>query len=174
MNPNIPILETPRLMLRAHSVDDFAACAEMWADENVTRHIGGQTFSAPEVWGKIMRYAGHWSLLGFGYWAVEEKDSGRFVGEVGFADFKREIEPSFNGAPEIGWALAPWAHGQGFATEAVQAALDWGDAHFTGRTVCMIDPGNVASARVAEKCGYKPFARTTYKGSPTVLWERKS
>jgi RimJ/RimL family protein N-acetyltransferase len=145
----------------------------MWADPAVTRHIGGRQFSREETWSKILRYAGLWALLGFGYWAIEEKGSGRFVGEVGFADFKREIEPSFGGTPEIGWGLAPWAHGRGFATEAVGAAVAWGDGHLgTRQTVCLIDPDNAASIRVAEKCGYREFERTKYKNQPTILFRR--
>ena len=167
-----PPLETARLALRGHRVEDFNECASMWADPRVTRHIGGRPFSAEEVWTKVLRYIGHWTLMGFGYWVIREKSSDRFVGEVGFADFKREIEPSFEGAPEIGWALAPWAHGQGFATEAVQAVVSWGSAHLPAkRTVCLIDPENTASIRVAEKCGYREFGRTAYKGQVTLLFE---
>jgi RimJ/RimL family protein N-acetyltransferase len=166
-------IETARLRLRGHRVEDFGDCAAMWGDPAVVRHIGGRPFTAEETWGKILRYAGLWSLLGFGYWAIEETDGGRFVGEVGFADFKRAIEPSFAGAPEIGWALASWAHGAGFATEAVGAAVAWGDEHLAvARTVCLIDPDNAASIRVAEKCSYREFARTTYKDHPTILFER--
>jgi RimJ/RimL family protein N-acetyltransferase len=169
----IPTMETARLRLRGHRVEDLGDCAAMWADAAVVRHIGGRPFSAEESWGKILRYAGLWSLLGFGYWAIEEKGSGRFVGEVGFADFKREIEPSFGGAPEIGWALAAWAHGAGFATEAVGAAVAWADAHLgAARTVCLIGPENSASIRVAAKCGYREYARTTYKGYATILFAR--
>jgi RimJ/RimL family protein N-acetyltransferase len=169
----IPIIETPRLRLRGHRIEDFDDCAAMWADAAVTRHIGGRPFSREEVWSKILRYAGLWALLGFGYWAIEEKASGRLVGEVGFADFKREIEPSLAGAPEIGWALAPWAHGHGFATEAVGAATAWGDGRFgKTQTVCLIDPDNAASIRVAEKCGYRAFQRTKYKNQPTILFRR--
>jgi RimJ/RimL family protein N-acetyltransferase len=169
----IPVIETTRLRLRGHRIEDFGDCAAMWADAAVTRHIGGRPFSAEEVWSKILRYAGLWALLGFGYWAIAEKASGRFAGEVGFADFKREIEPSFAGAPEIGWALASWAHGRGFATEAVGAAVSWGDAHLGAvRTVCLIGPENGASIRVAQKCGYREFARTKYKNQPTILFER--
>ena len=51
-----------------------------------------------------MRYSGHWAILGFGYWVVRDTQSGRFLGEVGFADYHREIEPSLHGTPEIGWA----------------------------------------------------------------------
>jgi RimJ/RimL family protein N-acetyltransferase len=168
-----PTLDTARLTLRGHRVEDFNDCALMWADPRVTQHIGGRPFSAEEVWTKVLRYIGHWALMGFGYWVIREKSTDRYVGEVGFADFKREIEPSFDGAPEIGWALAPWAHGQGFATEAVKAAVEWGANNLRStRTVCLIDPENAASIRVAEKCGYRNFGRTEYKGQPTLLFER--
>jgi RimJ/RimL family protein N-acetyltransferase len=170
---SIPVVETERLRLRGHALDDFDECALMWGDPIVTRHIGGKPFSAQNVWSKILRYAGHWVLLDFGYWVVEERATNRFVGEVGFADFKRDIDPPFDGTPEIGWALAPRAHGLGYATEAVQAALGWADRRWPGeRTVCMIDPDNASSLRVAEKCGYREYARTSYLGSPTILFER--
>ena len=97
----------------------------MWCDLDVTRYIGGKPFSREEVWSKILRYAGHWSLLGFGYWVIADRESGRFLGEAGFADFKRQIEPSFTDLPEIGWALASEAQGAGIATEAVGAVAAW-------------------------------------------------
>ncbi len=173
MSVEIPVIETARLRLRGHRVGDFGDCAAMWGDATVARHIGGRPSSAEESWARMLRYAGLWALLGYGYWAVEEKASGRFVGDVGFADFKRDVQPSFDGAPEIGWVLAPWAHGVGFATEAVGAAVAWGDGHFGAPpTVCMIDPDNAASIRVAEKCGYREFARTAYKGQPAILFRR--
>jgi RimJ/RimL family protein N-acetyltransferase len=173
MSSPIPAIDTERLAFRGHRLDDFGDCAAMWADPVVTRHIGGRPFSKEEVWTKVLRYAGHWSLMGFGYWVIREKASGRFVGEVGFADFKRQIEPSLEGVPEIGWALAAWAHGKGFATEAVRAAIEWGETHLASRrTVCLIDPDNLASIRVAGKCGYKEYARTTYKDQPTIIFER--
>lgn len=169
----IPTLETDRLILRGHRVSDFDDCTAMWADAVVTRHIGGRPFTAQETWTKILRYVGHWTLLDFGYWAVCDRASGRFVGEVGFADFKRQMNPSLGGAPELGWVLAPWAHGRGLATEAVRAATVWGDAHFGAqRTVCLIDPGNLQSLRVAAKCGFRELLHTTYQGSPTILFER--
>lgn len=170
---SIPVLETERLRLRGHRVDDLEDCAAMWADPIVTRHIGGKPFAKEEVWWKILRYAGHWSLLGFGYWAIEDKETSAFLGEAGFADFKRDISPSIEGMPEIGWALVPSAHGKGLATEAIRALCAWGDAHLGSTpTVCMIDPENIASAWVAKKCGYQEFQRATYRGHPTVLYRR--
>src|SRR5271166_6376740 len=101
----VPILETERLTLRGHRLDDFPASAAMWADPVVTRHFGRKPFSEEESWTRLLRYAGHWDFLGFGYWVVQDKAAGTFVGEVGFADYKREIEPPLTGIPEIGWVL---------------------------------------------------------------------
>jgi RimJ/RimL family protein N-acetyltransferase len=169
----VPILETTRLKLRGHRLNDFAHCAAMWADPNVTRYIGGKPFTEEEAWTKFLRYAGHWSLLGFGYWAAEEKATGNFAGELGFADYKREVEPSLKGVPEIGWVLASHAHGKGYATEAVRAIVAWGDAHFqTPHTACIIAPENLASIRVAVKCGYRELQPATYKGKPTMMFIR--
>jgi RimJ/RimL family protein N-acetyltransferase len=176
-NPAIqstPVLQTERLVLRAHTAADYDESAAMWADPEVTRHIGGRPSTAEEAWSRVLRYGGLWTLLGFGYWVARERETGRFVGEVGFADFRREMKPPVRGAPEVGWALAPWAHGRGFATEAVRAALAWGDAHLPAdRAVCIIGPANTASIRVAEKCGFREIGPATYKGEPTVLYERR-
>ena len=145
----------------------------MWADPEVTRYIGGRPFTEEEVWARLLRYAGLWSLLGYGYWVVRQRDTGRFVGEVGLADFHRDISPSFEGTPEVGWALATWAKGQGFATEAVLAALAWSDTQLRApRTVCIISPSNTASMRVAEKCGFREAGRAMYKGGETVMLVR--
>ncbi len=169
----VPEISTARLVLRGHRLEDYDACAAMWSDETVTRFIGGKPATLEESWSRLLRYAGHWALLGFGYWAVIDKATGRFAGEVGFAEIKRDIKPSIAGMPESGWAIAVWAHGQGFATEAVAAAVEWGDKHFALRTTtCIISPDNAASLRVAEKCGYREFVRTMYKGAAAIQFRR--
>jgi RimJ/RimL family protein N-acetyltransferase len=167
-----PTIETDRLMLKPHARADFEESVAMWADAGVTRHIGGKPFSREESWARLLRYAGLWALLGYGYWVVRDRRTGRFVGEVGFGNFHRELDPPFGDAPEAGWALATATQGRGFAGEALAAALAWGDAHLGDRTVCMIDPDNVPSLRVAARAGYREYARTTFKGSPTILFER--
>lgn len=170
---NVPVIETERLVLRGHRLEDFATVAAMWADPMVTRFIGGRASTREESWARLMRYVGHWSLLGYGYWAVEVKGEGRHIGDVGFADWKRDIVPSLDGMPESGWAFAAEAHGRGVATEAVRAALAWGDKNFGGKvTTCIISPDNTPSIRVAEKCGYREFCRGDFKGSPTVQFRR--
>jgi RimJ/RimL family protein N-acetyltransferase len=84
------------------------------------------------------------------------------------------MTPSFGEAPEAGWVLAAWAHGKGFATEAMRAAHAWSDAHLerAAHTVCMIAPPNTASIGVAIKCGYVDDGRATYKGSEDRLFRR--
>jgi RimJ/RimL family protein N-acetyltransferase len=167
-----PVLETERLILRGHTKADFEACAALWGDPDVTRFIGGRPFGRDEVWARLLRYVGHWCEMGFGFWAVCEKDGGRFVGDLGFADFKRVMEPGFGDTPEMGWALIPASHGKGYASEAIAAALAWADGHFDDpRTVCMIDPENAASLRAAGKAGFTEYARTDFHGE-TMLLER--
>jgi len=169
----VPVIETERLRLRGHRLEDFEACAVMWADPIVVRHILGRPSTQEETWGRLLRYAGHWLHLGYGYWAIEEKDTGDFIGELGFSDYKRNIQPAIDGVPELGWVLSPRVHGRGYATEAVRAALAWSETHFgSARSVCLIAPENAPSIRVAEKCGYREIVRAIYKDEPTILFER--
>jgi RimJ/RimL family protein N-acetyltransferase len=64
-------------------------------------------------------------------------------------------------------------HGKGYATEAVKAILGWAEDHFGKvRMVCIIDPDNTPSLRVAERCGFRECARTTYKGEAIIILER--
>lgn len=167
-----PRLEADRLILRAHEAADFEACAAMWADPDVVRYISGKPSTREASWSRVLRYRGHWAMLGFGYWVVEAKEDGRFVGEVGFADYQREIVPSLAGRPEAGWVLNTAEHGKGFATEAMRAALHWVDATLRSETVCILDPAHLASRHVAEKLGYAEDARGTYNDQPTLIMAR--
>ncbi len=173
----IPVLETPRLIMRGHRADDFSRAAAIWADPAVTRFIGHPS-TWEESWARMMRYAGHWALMGYGFWAIVEKESGRLVGEGGFADFKRTI--AWPGAVaegederEGGWVLAPEFHGRGLATEAVQAATHWADQRFPGKqTICIIDPANMPSLAVAQRCGYAKIGTTQYKKKDIIVLAR--
>ncbi|WP_345234941.1 GNAT family N-acetyltransferase [Hymenobacter saemangeumensis] len=169
----VPVLETARLWLRGYYPSDFELHLAMCQEPDFYRHLSPGPMPAEEVWGKFLRTIGHWTLLGYGFWAIEEKASGSYIGSIGFADFKRGLDPRMDDVPEIGWVLAPAAHGKGYASEAVAAALAWGQEQFAdARTVCIIDPDNTASLNVAAKFGYREFARSTYKDNPIVLLER--
>ena len=168
-----PRLESDRLVLRGHRREDFAESAAMWADPEVVRHISGRPSSAEESWSRLLGYAGLWSLLGFGYWVAEAKADGRFVGEVGFADFRRDTTPPLGGRPEAGWVLKSAEHGKGFGTEAVTCIHAWADRAFAGKgTVCILDPEHRASIALARKVGYAEEALGRYKGEPTLVMAR--
>ncbi|MBX3429542.1 MAG: GNAT family N-acetyltransferase [Hyphomonadaceae bacterium] len=168
----VPVVETERLRLRGHALRDFDACAVMWAEPGVVRFISGKPSTREESWGRFLRYPGHWQMLSHGFWLIEEKATGAFVGEGGFGAFKRDMEPAFE-APEMGWALMPTMHGKGYANEAVAAMIDWGEPHFGRRDfVCMISPGNAPSLALAAKHGFREYTRTTYKGEPSILLRR--
>ena len=169
----IPILDTPRLTLRAHRRSDLDAVAAMWGDMEVARHISGKPSTREESWARLLRYGGLWNFLGYGYWAVEEKASGRFVGDVGLANFQREMEPPLGDLPEAGWVLSPSVHGKGYATEAVRAVLSWSDANLKTQVVCILAPENPASIRVAEKSGFIKQGEGTYKTWPTLIYRRE-
>jgi RimJ/RimL family protein N-acetyltransferase len=167
-----PRIETGRLLLRAHTLADAPASAALWADETVTRFIGGRPHTREESWARLLRYAGHWSLLGYGYWLVEEKESGAFVGEVGLADYHRDVQPPIDGVPEIGWVLSPGHHGKGYAAEAVQAVIDWADSTLhPARIVCLIHPENAASLRLAHRFGFVACSQMTFRDEPSILLE---
>jgi RimJ/RimL family protein N-acetyltransferase len=169
----VPVIETERLRLRAHRADDYATCMAIWSDPEVVRYISGRPFTAEEVWKRLLQYAGLWSLLGYGYWAVEEKHSGRYIGDIGHGDFKRDMQPSLHGMLEFGWALASQSHGNGYASEAVAAVSAWSQAHLPElRVVCLISPENLRSIRVAEKAGFRLWQQVIYHDSPTLVFTR--
>ena len=169
----VPVLGTERLILRGHTAEDYKHTLALWGDARVTLHISGRPSTPRESWARLLNYVGHWALMGFGYWVVEERESGRFLGEVGMAEFKRDITPGFGGAPEAGWVLAPAAHGKGYATEAMRAVFAWAEqARGPERYVCIVDPKNTASIKVAEKCGFTLWTETDYMGGPAILMER--
>jgi RimJ/RimL family protein N-acetyltransferase len=170
---DVPVLETPRLILRGHTLADFEAMVGIWTDPIVQKHFHGEPLSREEVWSKLLKQFGSWAALGYGMWAVEEKASREYVGACGVFEVKRDIGSEFEGMPEAGWALASRMHGRGYATEAMMAALDWIEAHLGDpRLFCIIAPGNTPSVRVAEKCGFKPHGETVYKDEPTLILVR--
>jgi RimJ/RimL family protein N-acetyltransferase len=170
----IPTIETERLILRPHRLDDFEAYAEMWADPDVVRFIGGKPFDREASWSRFLRQAGIWQVLGFGFFAIEEKETGRFAGEAGFHDLRRSMDPVIEGTLEAGWALNPDVQGWGYATEAMTAAIGWAEGAFPGRAMtCIINPDNLPSIRVAQRLGFAELARTRYQDSAVTVFRRE-
>lgn len=169
VTPAAPRLETARLILRGWRAGDVEAYAAMLADPATARFItrGGRPCDARRTWAEAAFLVGHWQLLGYGMFVVEERETGAFVGRVGA--LQPEGWPGF----EIGWAIAAEATGKGYATEAARAAIDWSFANFgPERIVSIIHDENAASKRVAEKLGERPTGeRFSPLGEPCEVWE---
>lgn len=142
-------------------MDDATALAPLFADAEVMRFGDGpQSPEWVQAW--LRRVLQSYARRGYGPWAVVEKGSGELIGYCGLFDF-----PDVNGRPEIeiGYRLARAYWGRGYATEAVSAARDYafGVLGLT-RLIALIDPGNVASIRVAEKAGLRHVAEVMLPG----------
>ncbi|UXN73308.1 GNAT family N-acetyltransferase [Devosia sp. A8/3-2] len=121
--------------------------------------------------GASSAYAGHWQLLGYGYFLVTERETGAVIGEFGLADLHRDVTPPLGDTPEAGWVMLPHYQGRGLAQEALSAVLSWADQTMP-RTVCMIHPDNTPSLRLANKLGYVEYARGKYGEHTPILLER--
>jgi RimJ/RimL family protein N-acetyltransferase len=146
---DVPRIETARLTLRQWRAADADAYAELAADPDVTRYIGG-VVDRRQSWRSMAMHAGHWTLHGYGHWAVERTADGAFLGRAGL------WSPEVSGWPgiEIGWTFSRQAWGHGYATEAAGAAMRWAWAVAgVPRLISVIHPENSASKRVAERLG---------------------
>ena len=149
-----PVIETRRLRLRAHRLSDQAAHVAMWADDRVTRFIGGEPRPENVSWSKFLAAAGLWPVMGYGYWVFADRATDQLIGMGGLAYFARGMA-ELEGVPEAGWAFAADHWGRGLATEAMTAVLGWADAHLAAPEIrCIIDPGHGASKAVAAKLGF--------------------
>lgn len=158
-------LETDRLLLRMWREEDFEPYAEMCADPNVMRYLGGKTFDRLETWRHMAFFIGHWHLRGYGHWAVEEKSSGQFIGRIGF------LFPAGWPAFEIGWTLAPQVWGKGYATEGARRALDYAFNELDkNHVISLIHRENKNSIRVAERLGEKLEGETRVMGIDVLVY----
>ncbi|GJL96630.1 MAG: N-acetyltransferase [Hyphobacterium sp.] len=168
-----PRVETKRLVLRELQAADYHPVHKLWTDPENVRFVGGKPSTPSQSWRRITNSAGMWPVLNYGYWALDEKSSGNFIGLVGFADFQRDEPAGFSGDPEIGYVIDKSVHGKGYGREAMTACMKWMDkVHGPNRTICMIEPGNIASMKIAERLGYKTYAESEIDGATVLLMER--
>ena len=167
------MIETERLHLRPHRIDDLRAMHEVTAPPNIRRHLSGPAPTLEDSYAHLLRTLGGWAEFGYGSFAVIERETDRYVGGVGVFRMLRTIDKDALEGPEAGWIIAEDRWGQGYAGEAMAAAQAWFDAaHGPQRTVCMIMPGNTASERVAARLGYRWFRDGRHKDDPARLYER--
>lgn len=141
-----PTLTTERLTLRPHRRADYDTFAAFYTTER-SQMVGGP-LPATTVWYGFCSDAAHWSLMGFGHWAIERVSDGAFMGQIGLQ------HPPHYPEREFGWILFADYEGQGYAHEAAAAVRDWtfGTLGWSDM-VSYIDPANARSIRLAERRG---------------------
>ena len=181
--PQVPRIETPRLWLRPWSTGDVREYAHLVGDPEVMRYMGcGLRYrvkrsvaslvalvSDVEFRRGIRKLVRHWQMFAFGEWAVEEKATGKLIGQIGLTH-----HPDWMADPakvEVGWLLARHAWGRGFATEGAMASLAYAFEHLKlERIISIAQTENVRSHRVMRRIGLSPVGGTHWKGCDVVWW----
>lgn len=162
---DVPVLETPRLRLREWRWDDIDELARIYAQPEVERYLEPMDRSGTED--HVAYFVAHWEHEGFGPWAVEDAETGRFLGRIGLLrhlDWPEE-------PVEVGWTLDRAVWGRGLATEGGGASLRYGfDVWGLDRIISITDPENVASRRVMEKLGLTHRGRRFWRDADHVWY----
>jgi RimJ/RimL family protein N-acetyltransferase len=155
-------IETERLILREIDPQrDFDSWAATMADERTVKFIGGIVMDRALAWRNMATIIGHWQIRGYGFFSVEDRDSGEWVGRVG------PWYPEGWPAPEIGWTIARQHWGKGYATEAAMACRDFAFGTLGwSKVIHVILQGNEPSIAVATRIGSR-FIRSQ-QGLPAV------
>ena len=168
-----PRIETERLALRPWRKDDFRAYFELLQHPEVHRHFGPEPMGMEECWRRLAAAIGMWQLVGFGGWAVVRKADGRLAGMTSLFNAWRALEPEFGDEPEMGWIFAAETHGQGYASEACRAVLDWAEANLAPTPIwAIIAPANAPSLKLAAKLGFQIIGESLYHDEPTIVLKR--
>jgi RimJ/RimL family protein N-acetyltransferase len=167
---DIPFVSTERLLLRPFDASDLDSFANMNADPEVVAFLGnGQPVDRNESWKILAWLLGHWQLRGFGSWAVEERETKRFVGRIGL--FYPEGWPGI----EISYVLARSVWGKGYATEGARASMNYAFEKFKiPRVISLIHPANLSSIKVAEKLGELFEQKMEFNGKTVLVYARNS
>lgn len=157
---DVPTLETDRMLLRPWRVEHTEPFSQMCTDADLMRFVGG-IMDRPAAWRRMAAYAGHWSLRGYGPWALEDKHTGAFVGYSGV------FNPDGWPEPEINWGLARPFLGHGLSTEAATRVRDYAyDVLGFSTIASCIDLENKASIAVASRLGATLDREITFFGRP--------
>jgi RimJ/RimL family protein N-acetyltransferase len=141
------VIETPRLILRVPSLEEFEAWCEFSADEETSRYIG-KVLAPSQVWRSICTMAGSWHLEGFAMFSIFEQETDRWVGRAG------PWRPVDWPGPEVGWGVIKSVWGKGYALEASAASMDFAvDVLGWTDIIHSIHPQNVNSQKLAQRLG---------------------
>lgn len=143
-------LRTDRLLLRPWRDSDLAPWAALNADPEVREHLG-DPLTREQSDASVARFQAEFDRRGYGWWAVEVRATGEFIGFAGLDEVDEDVP--FTGV-EIGWRLARAAWGKGYATEAALAVLAHGfDTLGLGEILAVTTAANLRSQAVMRRIG---------------------
>ena len=168
-----PTLTTERLELSLPRAENMPKMMAIVSDEETGRFLG-PIQSAPEQFNRFLRNAGSWLLYGYGGFMVRERGRPEVIGNCGIFHSIRGLGEDFDDMPEAGWILSSAYVGKGYASEAMQAVLEWFDqTHGPRRMVCMIEPENAPSIKLAGKLGFAELRKAALPdGAEVILFAR--
>jgi RimJ/RimL family protein N-acetyltransferase len=149
--PYTIILETERLILRRQVIEDLDALWALYCDPEITRYIPDAPRTINEAREELQWHMnGHPKNLEMGLWATIHKESGRCIGRCGLLPWTIDGQDEV----EVAYTIAREFWGQGLASEAAPANIKFAFEHLhLSRLVCLIDPDNLTSVKVAQKIG---------------------
>lgn len=152
----VPRLETERLILREPRAEDFPVYRDFFADAEASKAYGGP-MPAGQAWRVLATDIGHWTLRGYGRWAITLKDSHEMIGGCGL--WWPEAYPR----SELTWWIIPSARKKGYAKEASQAAIHFGYQELGWDMVeTHMNDDNIAARKLAESLGGTVFTREQF------------
>lgn len=163
---DIPVLETSRLRLRSLQESDLDAYTKMLSHKEVFQPLGNdQPASKKEAWFSMAMNLGHWSLRGYGRWAIEEKETGLFVGRVGL------YNPHGWPGMEVSYTLDHDFWGKGYAIEAATKSVSWGFQNFSvAEILCCPSATNKRSCKTAERLGFSFREKAIVYGEEILVY----
>ena len=167
MTDQIPVLDTPRLTLRAPKMADLPTLTAFYATQR--SHMVGGPQDAKGAFNKLASRIGHWAFLGYGHWHIDDRKTGDFLGWVGI------LNPPGWDEPELGWALFAHAEGKGFAYEAASAARAFAAQHLKlDHLISYIRADNDRSRALAKRLGATHERDGTVMDTPCQIWRHPS
>ena len=121
-----------------------------------------------DVWRALLRTAGHWQIRGYGFWHIEDRETGIMCGYTGFLKHIEHPEE------ELAWGVFEGYEGRGIAYEAAKKAKQAGVDFGIKAPISIIDPENHRSRALAERLGAQVEKETIYMEEPAVIYRHSS
>ena len=167
-----PFLTTQRFELWIPQARDMEGMLELVQHPETHRYLGPMGTTGSHM-SRILRNVGSWLVYGYGLLVVKRKGDPAPIGNCGIFHTHRDLGDDFDDRPEAGWIISAGNTGQGVASEVMEAILAWFDAEHGGELMCMIDPDNAPSLRLAEKLGFIDLRTATMRDGDDVRLLRR-